>query len=98
MRLFGRKAKQVSITTIKNTRSEGRKWSVPLQKNARLDEKGPYKGQKGFAEKRYTWSILCQRQVHSKTNYISHARSPAIGQPHIVPVFGLKWTGTPGFV
>ena len=36
--------------------------------------------------------------VHSKTKYKSHARSPAIGQPHIVPVFGLKRPGTPDFV
>ena len=39
-----------------------------------------------------------QKQAHSKTKYKSHARSPAIGQCHIVPVFGLKRPGTPGFV
>ena len=33
---------------------------------------------------------LVPKKVHSKTNYKSHARSPAIGQPHIVPVLGLK--------
>ena len=38
------------------------------------------------------------KKVHSKTKYKCHARSPAIGQPHIVPVFGLKRPGTPGFV
>ena len=51
-----------------------------------------------FAKNRYTWSLWCQKQGHSKTKYKSHARSPAIGQPHIVPVFGLKGSGTPGFV
>ena len=40
----------------------------------------------------------CQKQVLFKTKYKSHARSPAIGQRHIVPVFGLKRPGTPGFV
>ena len=39
----------------------------------------------------------------AKNRYIlkpstNHARSPAIGQPHIVPVFGYKRPGTPGFV
>ena len=43
-----------------------------------------------FAKNRYTWSLWCQKQVHSKTKYKSHARSPAIGPRHIVPVFGLK--------
>ena len=49
-----------------------------------------------FAKKRYTWSLRCQKQVHSKTKNKLHARSPAIGQPHIVPVFGLKRPDTPG--
>ena len=35
-----------------------------------------------FAKKRYTWSLWSQKQVHSKTKYKSHARSPAIGQSH----------------
>ena len=51
-----------------------------------------------FAKNRYTWSLWCQKQVHSKTKYKLHARNPAIGQPHIVPVFALKRPGTPGFV
>ena len=37
-----------------------------------------------FAKNRYTWSLWCQKQVHTKTKYKSHARSPAIGQRHIV--------------
>ena len=51
-----------------------------------------------FVKIRYNWSLWCQRQVHFKTKYKSHARSPAIGQRRIVPVFGLKRPGTPGFV
>ena len=51
---------------------------------------------RNFAKNRYTLSLWCQKQVHSKTKYKSHPRSPAIGQPHIVPVFGLKRPGTPG--
>ena len=48
--------------------------------------------QKAFlAKKRYIWSILGQNQVHIKTKYKTHARSPAVRQPHIVPAFGLKW-------
>ena len=53
---------------------------------------------KDFFQKRYTWSLRCQKQVHFKTKYKSHARSPAIGQRHVVPVFGLTRPGTPGFV
>ena len=53
---------------------------------------------KDFAKNRYIWSLWCQKQVHSKTNYKSHARSPVIGQRHIVPVFGSKRPGTRGFV
>ena len=51
-----------------------------------------------FAKNRYTWPLLCQKKGSSKTKYTSHARSPAIGQRHIVPVFGLKRPGTPVFV
>ena len=51
-----------------------------------------------FAKKRFTWSLLWQKKVQYKTKYKSHARSPAIGQPHIVPFSGLKRLGTPGFV
>ena len=50
-----------------------------------------------FAKIRYTWSLWCRKQVHVKTKYKSHAKSPAIGQRHIAPVFGLKRPGT-GFV
>ena len=56
------------------------------------------KRKKMFAKNRYTWSLWCQKQVHSKTKHKAHSRSPAIGQPYIVPVFGLKRSGTPGFV
>ena len=51
-----------------------------------------------IAKTRYTWSLFCQNKVHSKTKYKSHTRSPAIGQPHIVLVSGLKRPGTPGIV
>ena len=51
----------------------------------------------GIAKFRYTLSLLCQNQQHTKNRYKSHARSPAIGQPHIVPVFDLN-LGTSGFV
>ena len=57
-----------------------------------------YQVHRVFAKNRYTWSLWCQNQAHSKTKYKSHARSPPIGQPHIVPVFDLKKPGTPGFV
>ena len=33
---------------------------------------------------------LCQGQLHTTNRYISHARSPATGLPHIEPEFGLK--------
>ena len=33
-----------------------------------------------FATNRYTWSLWCQKKVHSKTKYKSHAGSPAMGQ------------------
>ena len=33
---------------------------------------------------------MCQNQLQTKNKYKLHARNPAIGQPHIVPVFGLK--------
>lgn len=41
-----------------------------------------------------------KKTVHSKTKYNAHARSPAIGQPHIVvvPVFRLKRPGSHSFV
>ena len=44
---------------------------------------------------RYTWPLLGQNQLHSRTKikYKPHARSPAIGQIGIVPDFNLK---TPG--
>ena len=37
-----------------------------------------------FAHIRYTWSLLCQNQLHTKNKYKTHARNPPIGQPHIV--------------
>ena len=45
----------------------------------------------GFAERRYTWSPLCQKKAYSKTKYKSHVRSPAIGQAHIVSYLILVW-------
>ena len=42
------------------------------------------------AKNSYTLSLSCQKRVHYKAKYKSHARSPAIREPHIVPVFGLK--------
>ena len=51
-----------------------------------------------FCQKQVYLVTLVQKKVHYKTKYKSHARSPAIGQRHIVPVFGLKRSGTPGFI
>ena len=51
-----------------------------------------------FAKYRYPVTFVPKNKVHSKTKYKSLARSPAIGQPHIVHVFGLKKPGTPAFV
>ena len=45
----------------------------------------------GYQRIRYFVHLVwCQKQLYSKTKYKSHARSPAIGQRHIVAVFGLK--------
>ena len=43
-----------------------------------------------FAKIRYTLFFLCHNQLHTQNKCKPHARSPAIGQPHLVPVFGLK--------
>ena len=58
----------------------------------------PRSGINHFCAKiRYTWWPLCQNQLHTINTYKTHARNPPIGQPHVVPHFGLKRSGTSDF-
>ena len=42
--------------------------------------------------------FLVPKKVRYEAKYKQHARSPAIGQLYIVPVFGLNRPGAPGSV